>query len=301
MLYDAQRKAPIPVTGLIHLGVVYLVWSSTYLAMRILVAPGSGFTPFTAGTSRMLIASMIILAIAYLRNSNIWPSGKEWLLIAITGTLFWVTGNGLILWAEQYAHSGLAALFASTTPIWAAFLESVFSKKRPSRQLIGSLLLGLTGIAVLMGPALANFNSIDIFSGLAVVCASLSIATGSVIQSRHAVHISILALSGWQHLFACILFLIITSFNGDPFPLPNINSLMALAYMIIFGSVIASTSYIITLKLLPINIVMTYAYVNPVLALFLGWWILHEPITYWTICGAIIVLLGVVGVFRQHK
>jgi drug/metabolite transporter (DMT)-like permease len=284
-----------------HLGVVYLVWSSTYLAMRVLVAPGSGFTPFTAGASRMLIASIIILSIAYLRNSNIWPSRSEVLFIAVTGILFWVTGNGLIMWGEKNAFSGLAALLASTTPIWAALLESILSRRRPSWQLIGSLFLGLAGIAVLMGPSLANYNATDISSCLALVFASISIAAASVIQSRRAVRISSLVISGWQHLFAGIVFVIITALIGDPFPEPSINSGMALGYLIIFASVIAFTSYTITIKLLPINIVMTYAYVNPLLALILGWWLLNEPITFWTIGGAIMVLLAVVGVFWNRK
>ena len=284
-----------------HLGVVYLVWSSTYLAMRILVAAGSGFTPFTAGASRMLIASVIILTIAYFRHSNIWPSRSELPLIIVTGILFWVTGNGLIMWGEKHAFSGLAALLASTTPIWAALFESIFSRRRPSWQLIGSLFLGLAGIAVLMGPSLTTFNATDISSYLALVCASISIAAASVIQSRHAMHISSLVISGWQHLFAGIAFVIITLLIGDPFPQPTAHSTMALGYLIIFASVIAFTSYTITIKLLPINIIMTYAYVNPVLALVLGWWLLTETITAWTSGGAVLVLIAVVGVFWNRK
>jgi drug/metabolite transporter (DMT)-like permease len=296
-----HNHAPLPFRGVIHLGVVYLVWSSTYLAMRILVAAGSGFTPFTAGASRMLIASVIILTIAYFRHTSIWPSRSELPLIIITGILFWVTGNGLIMWGEKHAFSGLAALLASTTPIWASFFESILSRRRPSLQLIGSLFLGLAGIAVLMGPSLTTFNATDISSYLALVCASISIAAASVIQSRRAMHISSLVMSGWQHLFAGLSFVIITLFIGDPFPQPSINALMALAYLIIFASVIAFTSYTISIKLLPINIVMTYAYVNPVLALLLGWWLLNETITAWTIGGAILILVAVVGVFRSRK
>jgi drug/metabolite transporter (DMT)-like permease len=291
----------LPTKGLINLGVVYLVWSSTYLAMRILVAAGSGFTPFTAGASRMLIAGVIILSIAYFRKTNIWPSRSELPLIIITGILFWVTGNGLIMWGEKHAFSGLAALFASATPIWAAFFESILSRRRPSLQLIVSLFLGLAGIAVLMGPSVKTFNATDISSYLALVCASISIAAASVIQSHRAMHISSLVMSGWQHLFAGIAFVIITLLIGDPFPQPGTHALMALAYLIIFASVIAFTSYTISIKLLPINIVMTYAYVNPVLALLLGWWLLNETITVWTIGGAIMVLIAVVGVFWNRK
>jgi len=295
------QDAPLPLHGIMNLGIVYLVWSSTYLAMRILVAADSGFTPFTAGASRMLIASVIILTIACFRNSHIWPSRSELPLIIATGILFWVTGNGMIMWAEKHALSGLAALLASTTPIWAALLESILSRRRLSWRLIGSLFFGLAGIAVLMGPSLASFNSTDISSYLALVCASISVAAASVIQSRHAVHISTLVMSGWQHLFAGIVFVIITVSLGDPFPQPSSNAVIALGYLIIFASVIAFTSYTITMKLLPINIVMTYAYVNPVLALILGWWLLNEPITSWTIGGAFMVLIAVVGVFWHRK
>jgi drug/metabolite transporter (DMT)-like permease len=296
-----NQHAPLPLRGMMHLGVVYLVWSSTYLAMRVLVASGSGFTPFTAGASRMLIASVIILLIAWFRHVSIWPSRKELPLIIVTGILFWVTGNGLIMWGEKHAFSGLAALLASTTPIWAAFFESILSRRRPSFQIIGSLFLGLAGIAVLMGPSLTTFNATDISSYLALVFASMSIAAASVIQSRHALHISSLVMSGWQHLFAGVAFVIIALLIDDPFPQPTTHSIMALGYLIIFASVIAFTSYTITMKLLPINIVMTYAYVNPVLALLLGWWMLNETITAWTIGGAIMVLIAVVGVFWNRK
>jgi drug/metabolite transporter (DMT)-like permease len=300
MIKTKIHKDPLPLLGLMHLGIVYVVWSSTYLAMRILVAEGSGFTPFTAGAARMIIASIIILIIAYCRNSNIWPKLSELPIIILSGILFWITGNGMIMWAEQHAHSGLAALMASTTPIWAAFLESILARRRPSWQLIASLMLGLAGIAVLMRPALANFARVDVFSGLALVCASISIAVASVIQSRKTVHISGLAMSGWQHLFAFFGFLLIALFIGDPFPHPTQAAWLAWGYLVIFGSVFAFTAYITAIKLLPINIVMTYAYVNPVLALFLGWLLLNEPITYWTIAGAILVLAAIVGVFRAQ-
>jgi drug/metabolite transporter (DMT)-like permease len=301
MIKTKNHKDQLPLLGLMHLGIVYLVWSSTYLAMRILVAEGSGFTPFTAGAARMLAASLIILVIAYFRNSNIWPKRGDLPIIIVSGILFWVTGNGMIMWAEQHAHSGLAALMASTTPLWAAFLELILSKRRPSWQLIASLLLGLAGIVVLMGPSLANFARADILSGLALVCASMSIAAASVIQSRKTIQISVLAMSGWQHLFAFFGFLIIALVIGDPFPHPTPSAWLSWSYLVIFGSVFAFTAYITAIKLLPINIVMTYAYVNPVLALFLGWWLLNEPITASTIGGAAMVLIAVFGIFWHYK
>jgi drug/metabolite transporter (DMT)-like permease len=269
--------------------------------MRVLVSPESGFTPFTAGACRMFIASAIILGLAYWRNSNILPSRSDLPIIIFTGALFWVSGNAMIMWAEQHAYSGLAALMASTTPIWVAVLESILAKKRPSWRLIGSLLLGLAGIAVLLGPSLANFIHADIFSGLTLVCASISIAAASVIQSRRPVQISVLAMNGWQHLSAGIILLIVSLLLGDRFPHPSPHALMAMGYLIIFASVIAFTAYITAIKLLPINIVMTYAYVNPVLALFLGWWLLNEPITSWTIGGAVLVLIAIFGIFWHHR
>ena len=117
-------------------------------------------------------------------------------------------------------------------------------------------------------------------------------------QSRHPVQLRPTAASAWQHLFAGVVFLALSALAGEPPPQPAASAWVAWGYLVLFGSMLAFTSYVTALRLLPVNIVMTYAYVNPVVAVALGWIVLDEPLTLWTLCGAVLILLGVAGVFR---
>jgi drug/metabolite transporter (DMT)-like permease len=287
-------------SGLFHLFIIYVIWSSTYLAIRIAVGEGSGFPPFAMGASRLLITGIILLVIAIVRKDKIAITGRELLIITVSGVFLWTGGNGLLIWSEQHVHSGLAALLISTTPIWAALLDAVLSKRRPSAVLFLSLFLGLGGIAVLVYPSLSAHNLSDLISGLILVGGSISWAIGSVIQKRNPLAISDFTLAGYQILIASLTFLIMSLLFNEPVPHPSHNAIWAWGYLIIFGSVIAYSSYVAALRLLPINIMMTYAFVNPVLAVFLGWLILGETITLWTIAGAALVVLSVFGVFKEQ-
>jgi drug/metabolite transporter (DMT)-like permease len=288
-------------SGLFHLFIIYVIWSSTYLAIRIAVGEGSGFPPFAMGASRLLITGIIMLLIAVIRKDKITISGRELLIIAVSGVFLWTGGNGLLIWSEQHVHSGLAALLISTTPIWAALLDAVLSRRRPSAVLFLSLFLGLGGIAVLVYPSLSAHNLSDLISGLILVGGSISWAIGSVIQKRNQLAISDFTLAGYQILIASLTFLIMSLLFNEPFPQPTNSAIWAWGYLIIFGSVIAYSSYVTALRLLPINIMMTYAFVNPVLAVFLGWLILGETITLWTVAGAALVVLSVFGVFKEQS
>lgn len=286
--------------GLLNLLVVYIVWSSTYLAIRIAVSGGSGFPPFAMGASRMVVTGIILLLIAWLRRQRIVITGREFLVIAASGLFLWTGGNGLLIWSEQHVQSGLAALLVCTTPIWASLIDSILYKRRPSGLLILSLFLGLSGIFVLMYPSLSIHNLSDFISGLILVGASVSWAIGSVIQKHNSLNISDFTLSGYQTLFASLIFVFLSFLFNEPMAHPTQGAWLAWGYLIIFGSVIAYSSFVSALRLLPINIMMTYAFVNPVLAVFLGWFILDEKITLWTVAGATLVVLSVVGVFREH-
>lgn len=286
--------------GLLSLAVVYTIWSSTYLAIRVAVAEGSGFPPFTMVAGRMFFASIILLAFAFARKYRLRPSLNELLVMGISGALLWVGGNGLVVWAEQHANSGFAALVVASAPIWVAFLDSVLAKKIPSLLLVGSLLLGFCGLGVLVAPSLLSGGETGFSSGVALLVAAVSWALGSIFQTRFPLNIASPVVSGYQHLTACFLFLILALVFQEPLPHPTDSALIAWAYLIVFGSVISFTCFINAIRLLPINIAMTYAYVNPVLALFLGWWLLDETITHWTILGASMVIIGIIGVFRAR-
>ena len=287
--------------GMLHLCLVYVVWSTTYLAMRIGVASGSGFPPFFFGVLRMPVAALILLGIAHVQGLRMKPTRSEWLSLAVSGNLLWLGGHGLILWAEQYAASGFACLMASSAPIWATIVELLLYRKRPSIALVVSLVVGFVGVAILSASSPGMNGTAGFWAVSALIIGPLCWALGSVFQARRPVNLPPQVVSGCQQLMAAFGFLTVSLMVGEPMAHPSLSAWIAWGYLVIFGSVIAFTSYVITLRLLPISIVMTYAYVNPLLALFLGWLLLGEPITMATMLGAGLVILGVCAVFNVRQ
>jgi drug/metabolite transporter (DMT)-like permease len=288
-------------TGLGHLLVVYIIWSSTYLAIRIMMTPGSGFSVWTAGSLRMLLAGLILLIFAAAKHYRIRISLNELLFLFITGILLWFIGNGLIMWVEQGANSGFVALVLGSTPIWSAFIESILNHKKPSRMLMGSLLLSFAGIIALVAPSLVQGSTTELGAGLVVLLSAISWAVGSVLQNRFQIKLEAPVIAAYQHLLGGIGFIFMALVNSQTWPQATPSAWLALSYLIIFGSAIGFTSFVSALQLLPISIAMTYAFVNPVLAQILGWWFLKEPLTIWTLIGTTLVIAGVVRVFQDKE
>ncbi len=287
--------------GFFHLLVVYIVWGSTYLAIRVAVREGSGFPPFTMGALRLLFAGCILLLGAFLFRQALKLSWQEFKILAVSGNFLWIGGNGLVMWAEQFADSGYAALLVGTTPMWVALTEAILDRKPPSKLLLFSLFVGFAGIGLLTSPVLKESSQADVLSVIALLTAPLCWGLGSLLQRRKPVALNPIVSSGYQQVFGGIGFAILALVLGEPSPAPTNEAWWAFGYLVVFGSFLAFTSYIMALRLLPTSIVMTYAYVNPVVAVFLGWFILHEPINAWTIAGTALVLLGVAGTFQNQK
>jgi drug/metabolite transporter (DMT)-like permease len=142
----------LPIKGLINLVIVYLVWGSTYLFIRVAVREGSGFPPFAMAGSRILCAAAILFALAWLLKNRLSASRTELRLLAVSGVVLWLGGNGMVTWAEHHADSSYAALILGSTPIWAVILEAILDKEIPSPLLILSLLIGFMGLGVLVWP-----------------------------------------------------------------------------------------------------------------------------------------------------
>jgi len=286
--------------GLVNLFIVYIVWGSTYLAIRYAVREGGGFPPFTLGAMRVSIAGVILLIWGLLSKQRMRPTRGEWGTLVASALLLWVGGNGLVNWSEQRADSSLTALIIAATPIWVAIIESILDRKWPSLRMIAALMIGFLGIAVLSAPVLISGVRADFSSIVGLLLAGISWGSGSLLQSRRPVHLAPQVNSAYQHLIGSLGFIFMAWLLGEPRPTPAQDAWIALGYLIIFGSVISFTAYVTALKQLPTKIVMTYAYVNPAIAVFLGWIFLREPITLWTIGGAGLILIGVAGIFRER-
>jgi drug/metabolite transporter (DMT)-like permease len=269
--------------------------------MRVGVGPLSGFPPFMFGALRFPVAALILLGLARLQGLTLKPTGREVISLCIVGNVFWLVGHGLILWASHYAASGFTCLMASSAPIWAAVLEVFIFGKRLSVALVVSLLVGFSGIAVLSLSSLGRMEGVGISVIVALVMGGFGWALASALQARMPVRLDTKVTAGYHQLAAGFGFLAVSLLLGEPAPHPSISSWVAWGYLVIFGSVFAFTSFVVALKLLPINIVMTYAYVNPVLALFLGWALLGESITWRIILGACLVLVSVFGIFNVRE
>jgi drug/metabolite transporter (DMT)-like permease len=286
--------------GLLHLLVVYIVWGSTYLGIRVAVREGSGFPPFAMALMRVMVASAFLLGWARLRGERVRLDRRELRLLVLSGLLLWVGGNGLVSWAEIRADSGLAALLVAAMPIWAVLIEMGLDRKAPNWKAAASIAIGFGGVGVLSWPVLRQGSSGDILAVVALLLAPLFWAFGSIMIQRQKPDLSVRVLAGWQQTFGGAGLLAVALARGERVPAPTGEAWLAWGYLVVFGSVIAMTSYMATLRRLPYRIVATYAYANPVIAVFLGWLILHEPVTGYTLGGAVLVVAGIAGVFHNR-
>lgn len=295
------RPARLSTAGLGYLLVVYAGWSSTYLAIRIAVREGGGFPPFLLGSTRLLVAGLILLVLAAWARQHIHLTRRDWPWFVGSAVLLWVGGNGLVTWAEQWAHSSYAALIVGSTPIWVALLEAVLNRRAPSSLLLGALAVGFAGLVVLAAPTLSTGILADVGALAALVGAPIAWGAGSLIQSRRLFDLGLFASSGLQQLVGGVGLMMVAVLGQEPLPSPAPEAWWAWGYLIVFASILTFTAFTQALRLLPTSVVFTYAYVNPVGAVLLGSLVLQEPITGWTIGGAALVLLGVAGVFHARR
>ena len=286
----------------LYLTTIYLVWGSTYLAMRIGVMPGSGFPPFALGAARLLIAGPILLLFSRMRGHKIFISKRDMFDAAVAGLLMWLAGHGLILWSEQYVDSGYAALVIGSSPIWVMLIGSFIDRKYPRLTSMFFILLGFVGVGLLILPKMRGASNSDILSTILILLGTIGWGAGSIYQQRRETkRISSFTRSGYQQLFAGIGFLIVSLCLGEPMPHPTASAWIAWAYLLVFGSLIAFTVYVKALKDLPIQVVMTHAYVNPVIAVILGGLILSEKIETVAIFGGILIIASVLGVIMEKR
>ena len=297
---SSESHAPISWRGLGHLFVVYLVWSSTYLAIRVAVRPGAGFPPFALAAMRCLLAAPLLLLWGRTRGMRVRPTRRDVLILVPSGVLLWAFGNAFVVLAEKRVDSALAAILIASTPIWVAVLESILDRRFPSKLVAAALLVGFLGVGLIGYPALRSGVRADALAVAALLFAALSWGGGSLLQRRVPVGLDPVVSAGYQILFGGIAVALMSVGFGEPLPAPTASAWVGFAFLLVFGSLISFTSFLKALHLLPTRLVFTYGYVNPVLAAFFGWLILGERIAGVTLAGAGLVLLGVAGAFRAR-
>ena len=278
---------------------VYLVWGSTYLAIRVGVAV---LPPALFAGTRFLAAGALMLSYALLRGGRLPSSRRDWMVIAATGVLMLVGANGLVTWSEQWIESNQAALLVATSALWMTGLGALGSKgERPGGLAVAGLLLGFGGVALLVSSGL-RAQSAPWFAYAGISLSPLLWAAGSILSRRHAVATTPMVMASLQTLIAGAVLTTVGLVCGEAAHWRwDAQGMAALAYLMIFGSCLAYGAYLWLVHQITPAQLGTYAYVNPAVAVLLGWWILDEHLAAPQIVGTLVILLGVVLVTWSSK
>jgi len=281
---------------ILNFALVYVFWGSTYLGISIAV---EHIPPAVMCASRFLLAGVLMLAFCGLRGRRIRYSTVELWHMAVVGTLLLMGGNLTLSYAERVVPSGLTALLVTSTPLWFLVLDSLLlGHHRISSRGLAGLVLGVVGIALLLWPDLTSSHGLgrkQLWWSLSLVGGSFSWALGSVLSKRwHSEAIDPFSGTAWQVTFAGISNLIFALLFED---IRHVNwtvrGVAAIMYLVVFGSWVGYTAYIWLVAHVPTSKVSTYAYVNPVVAVFLGWAVKHEAVDRYIFIGSAVVVAAV--------
>ncbi|MCH9648452.1 MAG: EamA family transporter [Deltaproteobacteria bacterium] len=279
---------------------VYFIWGSTYLGILFAIET---IPPFTMAGLRFLSAGAILFAWTYRRGAP-WPTWVQWRSALVVGGLLLVFGNGLLTWAEKIVPSGVAALIVATVPLWMVVLEALRpGGNKPGAPVVLGLLLGLAGIAILIGPEQIGGAPVDPL-GAAVICiASFSWALGSIYSKSAPQVSSTLQNVGMQMLLGGTLLLAGGFALGERIDLAGVSarSAWALLYLSIVGGIVSYSAYVWLLKVSTPAKVSTYAYVNPVVAVLLGWGLAGEALDSRVLLASIAVITAVFLITSARK
>ena len=273
---------------------VYLIWGSSYLAI---VWGLETVPPFMLGAARFLSAGAILYGIARARGPVSF-SRVQLLNAAIVGALLPFFGNGSLIFAQQRIPSGIAALIVATVPLWMVVIQALVEKVRPGTQIWAGVTLGIAGLAILISARQGMSGAIHLPSALLLCGGAVAWAAGSIYSRRADLPESGIASTALTMLSAGVFFSLATMAAGEPrtFELSEVSvrSLVGLAYLSILGSVVAYSAYIWLLQATTPARVATYAYVNPMIAVVLGWAFANEPISIRTAIAAAVILGAVI-------
>jgi drug/metabolite transporter (DMT)-like permease len=293
------KTGPVRRPGLVAwacLVIVYFVWGSTYLFIRIGIET---MPPLLMAAARFLVAGIILFPLA-LRRAHGWPAKKEWIATGVAGVLLLVA-NGVVGVGERTVPSSLAALLIATVPLWLLGIDAGLNHARLGLAPLAGLLLGLAGVALLSG--VGGSGHVSVTGALIILGAAATWALGTIMARRGTLPPSPALASGMEMLIGGAALLVLSAATGEFSSLHlgqvSTRSWLALAYLIVIGSIVAFSAYGIANRMLPTATVATYAYVNPVIAVLLGTLILGENLTTMMIIGGVLIVGAVVLVVRR--
>ena len=281
---------------------MYVVWGSTYFAIALMIET---LPPLLSAGVRYATAGLLMLGalLAHARFRRAAaplerPSAAHWRSAAVVGVLLLLGGNGGVVLAELRIPSGMAAVLVATVPIWLAIFDAIVTRRRPSGLVIGGLVAGIGGVAVLLVP-LGGLEQLDPVGVALVVGAAISWALGSMVARHAPLPRSGLLVTGMEMLAGGAALVLAGSLIGEIGRMNveafSLTSLVALGYLVMFGSIVAFTAYTWLLANVAVSTVGTYAYVNPIVAVALGAVFLSEPITLRTVVASVVIIGAVVA------
>jgi drug/metabolite transporter (DMT)-like permease len=291
-----EKSRPSRLLVVLAFAAVYLIWGSTYISIRFAIQT---IPPFLMAGSRFLIAGSILFGTAAIMGTKL-PTRRQWKPAAILGALLLLGGNGGVVWAEQRIPSGLAALLIASEPLWIVVLDWLRpGGVRPGSRVMIGLLAGFAGTSILVGSGSASGSGhVDLIGAAVLLVASLSWASGSLYSRSVRISSSPLMAAGMQMLAGGALLLLLGLFRGEASRLDpgaiSLKSVVSVAYLIVFGAVVGFTAYSWLLKVTTPVLASTYAYVNPIVAVLLGWALAGEQVGMRTAIAAGVIVSAVV-------
>jgi drug/metabolite transporter (DMT)-like permease len=289
---------------ILALSAVYVFWGGTYLAMKIAIET---IPPFIMGGTRFLTAGLLVYIWGIYKGQEP-PEKSHWLYASLLGILMLLIGQGGIIWAQQYVPSGVAAIIFATVPLWMTLISWVCQgAQRPNNLVIFGLFLGFFGIVLQVKNSLlgVDINSNHWVGYIVLILAAVSWAWGSVYSRVFRLPASPLMSIALQMLTGGTFYIVVSLLKGEwkQFEVLSISlgSMLSLGYLILFGSIIGFSAYIWLLKVANPTMVSTYAYVNPVVAVFLGCTLAGEPLTLNDAVVAMLILTSVVIISRNYR
>jgi drug/metabolite transporter (DMT)-like permease len=280
--------------------VVCVFWGSTYLAIKVGVTE---LPPFLFAGLRFLVAGLILLALARALGDPL-PRRSDWRTLAIVGVLLLAGGNAFVVWSEQYVGSGIASIFVVTVAMWTALFDAIIpgGSGELNWKIIAGLLLGFLGTVLLIGTTPAEILAADKRGPIALTFASASWSLGTVYAKRHPTKASPYMGAAFQMIVGGGTVALVGTLFGEwaSWHL-NPRGIGAIAYLVVFGSILGYSAYAYALRHASATIVGTYAYVNPVIAVLLGWLLLHEVVTGRTFIAMAMILGAVIWIQFSHK
>ncbi len=301
MQSEQSQPAPSSLAIGAALLAVYIVWGSTYLAIRFAVQT---MPPFLMASARFLIAGSVLYIWRRLKGDPA-PTKIEWRSAAIVGLCLLLGGNGGLVWAEQHVASSIAALLIGATPLWMALIDALRPHgQKPSVRTVLGIIIGFCGITLLINPTqVAGVESVDPLGAIVLLGAAFSWSAGSLYSRKAVLPASPLLGTAMEMLVGGAALLVFGVLVGD-LRMLNVAAIapaawLGLGYLIVFGSWIGFTAYTWLLRVAPTPLVSTYAYVNPVVAVVLGFLIADEPLTARSLLATVIIVGAVVLTTRR--